>query len=60
MISPAGRQLCLLAIHAHPDDQASKRGATVAKYAAAGGRTILVSRMGGEAGEVLNKAMRVA
>ncbi|MBV9328065.1 MAG: mycothiol conjugate amidase Mca [Chloroflexi bacterium] len=57
MISPARRQLCLLTVHAHPDDEASKGSATVAKYAAAGVRTVLVSCTGGEAGEVLNKAM---
>ena len=48
---------CLLTVHAHPDDEASKGSATVAKYAAAGARTVLVSCTGGEAGEVLNKAM---
>ncbi|MBV9581933.1 MAG: mycothiol conjugate amidase Mca [Chloroflexi bacterium] len=57
MISPAPAQLCLLTIHAHPDDEASKGSATVAKYAAAGVRTVLVSCTGGEAGEVLNKAV---
>jgi mycothiol S-conjugate amidase len=58
MISPAGRQqLCLLTVHAHPDDEASKGSATVARYAAAGVRTVLVSCTGGEAGEVLNKAL---
>jgi len=50
-------QLCLLTVHAHPDDEASKGSATVAKYAAEGVRTVLVSCTGGEAGEVLNKAM---
>jgi mycothiol S-conjugate amidase len=53
MFSP----LCLLTIHAHPDDEASKGSATVAKYAAEGVRTVLVCCTGGEAGEVLNKAM---
>jgi mycothiol S-conjugate amidase len=57
MTSPAFPQLCLLTIHAHPDDEASKGSATVAKYAAAGVHTVLVSCTGGEAGEVLNKAM---
>jgi mycothiol S-conjugate amidase len=49
--------LCLLTVHAHPDDEASKGSATVAKYAAEGVRTVLVSCTGGEAGEVLNKAL---
>ncbi len=57
MISPASTPLCLLTIHAHPDDEASKGSATVAKYAADGVRTVLVCCTGGEAGEVLNKAM---
>jgi mycothiol S-conjugate amidase len=49
--------LCLLTVHAHPDDEASKGSATVARYATEGVRTVLVSCTGGEAGEVLNKAM---
>jgi len=53
-------RLCLLTIHAHPDDEASKGSATVAKYAAQGVRTVLVSCTGGEAGDVLNKAMGYA
>ncbi len=47
----------LLAIHAHPDDESSKGAATVAKYAAAGVRCVLVTATGGEAGEVLNPAL---
>jgi mycothiol S-conjugate amidase len=57
MTSPAPPQRCLLTVHAHPDDEASKGSATVAKYAAAGVRTVLVSCTSGEAGEVLNKAV---
>jgi mycothiol S-conjugate amidase len=57
MTSPASSPLCLLTIHAHPDDEASKGSATVAKYAGEGVRTVLVCCTGGEAGEVLNKAM---
>jgi mycothiol S-conjugate amidase len=57
MTSSASSPLCLLTIHAHPDDEASKGSATVAKYAAKGVRTVLVCCTGGEAGEVLNKAM---
>jgi mycothiol S-conjugate amidase len=49
--------LCLLTVHAHPDDEASKGSATVAKYVSEGVRAVLVSCTGGEAGEVLNKAM---
>jgi mycothiol S-conjugate amidase len=57
MMSSASSPLCLLTVHAHPDDEASKGSATVAKYVADGVRAVLVSCTGGEAGEVLNKAM---
>lgn len=49
--------LCLLTVHAHPDDEASKGAATVALYHAEGVRTVLVCCTGGEAGDVLNPAM---
>lgn len=49
--------LCLMTIHAHPDDEASKGAATVARYSAEGVKTVLVCATGGEAGEVLNPAM---
>jgi mycothiol S-conjugate amidase len=44
----------LLAIHAHPDDESSKGAATVARYADAAVRTVLVTATGGEAGDILN------
>ncbi len=47
----------LLALHAHPDDESSKGAATVARYAAAGVRCVLVTFTGGEAGDILNPAM---
>jgi mycothiol S-conjugate amidase len=50
-------RLCLLTVHAHPDDEASKGAGTVAKYHAEGVRTVLVTCTGGEAGEILNPAM---
>ena len=49
--------LRLLAIHAHPDDEASKGAGTIAKYHAEGARCVLVCCTGGEAGDVLNPAM---
>ncbi len=49
--------LCLLSIHAHPDDEASKGAATVARYHADGVRTVLVCCTGGEEGDILNPAM---
>jgi len=50
-------RLCLLTVHAHPDDEASKGAATVARYHDEGVRTVLVCCTGGEAGEILNPAM---
>lgn len=50
-------QLCLLTVHAHPDDESSKGAATVARYHADGVRTVLVTCTGGEEGDILNPAM---
>jgi mycothiol S-conjugate amidase len=49
--------LCLLQVHAHPDDEASKGAGTTAKYSAQGVRTVLVCCTGGEAGDILNPAV---
>ncbi|MEY2397493.1 MAG: mycothiol S-conjugate amidase [Actinomycetota bacterium] len=50
-------RLCLLAVHAHPDDEASKGAGSVAKYHAQGVHTVLVCCTGGEEGDILNPAM---
>src|ERR1700678_2473235 len=50
-------ELCLLCVHAHPDDESSKGASTVARYHAQGVRTVLVCCTGGEEGEILNPAM---
>jgi mycothiol S-conjugate amidase len=50
-------RLCLLSIHAHPDDEASKGAGTVARYHAEGVHTVLVTATGGEEGDILNPAM---
>src|SRR5262245_25845982 len=50
----AGNPLCLLSVHAHPDDEASKGAGTVAKYTDEGIRSVLVCCTGGEAGDILN------
>jgi mycothiol S-conjugate amidase len=42
-------------VHAHPDDEASKGAATMAKYVAEGVRAVLVTCTGGEAGDILNE-----
>ena len=49
--------LRLLSVHAHPDDEASKGAATVARYVAEGAHATLVTCTGGEAGDILNPAM---
>src|SRR6202453_770573 len=49
--------LCLLSVHAHPDDESSKGAGTVARYHAEGVRTVLVTCTGGEMGDILNPAM---
>jgi mycothiol S-conjugate amidase len=46
--------LRVLSVHAHPDDEASKGAATMARYGAEGVRTVLVTCTGGEAGDILN------
>jgi mycothiol S-conjugate amidase len=47
----------LLAVHAHPDDEASKGAATVARYASEGVEVMIVTCTGGERGSILNPAM---
>jgi mycothiol S-conjugate amidase len=49
--------LCLLCVHAHPDDEASKGAGTVGRYHAEGVHTVLVTCTGGEEGDILNPAM---
>jgi mycothiol S-conjugate amidase len=44
----------VLSVHAHPDDEASKGAATMARYGSEGVRTVLVTCTGGEAGDILN------
>lgn len=50
-------ELRLLTVHAHPDDEASKGSALVARYRAEGVAATLVCCTGGELGEVLNPLM---
>ena len=42
---------CIVFVHAHPDDEASSTGATIAKLHAEGVRTVLVTCTGGELGD---------
>lgn len=46
-----------MTVHAHPDDEASKGAATVARYHAEGVETVLVCCTGGEEGDILNPAV---
>jgi LmbE family N-acetylglucosaminyl deacetylase len=46
------RPLTLMAVHAHPDDEASTTGGILAKYAAEGVRTVLVTCTNGELGDL--------
>lgn len=50
--------LCILTVHAHPDDEASKGAPTLARYRAEGVRTVLVCCTGGEEGDLQNPALR--
>jgi mycothiol S-conjugate amidase len=54
MADAGAARLCVLSVHAHPDDEASKGAATIARYHAEGVHTVLVTCTGGEAGEILN------
>ena len=49
--------LRLLAVHAHPDDEASKGAATVARYVREGVEVLIATCTGGERGSILNPAM---
>ncbi|MDO5727607.1 MAG: mycothiol conjugate amidase Mca [Bowdeniella nasicola] len=48
----------LLAVHAHPDDEASKGAGTLAKYAAEGHQVRVLTCTGGERGDVLNPRLK--
>jgi len=56
-VAPMTERRCLLTVHAHPDDEASKGPATVARYHDQGVHTVLVCCTGGEEGDILNPAM---
>lgn len=51
---PDSTGLRLMAVHAHPDDEASKGAAMMAAYAAAGAEVLVVTCTGGESGSLLN------
>ena len=47
----AERPLTLMAVHAHPDDEATSTGGVLARYAAEGIRTVLVTCTDGGCGD---------
>ncbi|MFG2306580.1 PIG-L deacetylase family protein [Actinacidiphila glaucinigra] len=51
MNTPENRRSTLMVIHAHPDDEASQTGGTLARYAAEGFRTVLVTCTDGGQGD---------
>jgi mycothiol S-conjugate amidase len=54
-VPPARR--CLLTVHAHPDDEASKGAPTVARAVHGGAHAVLVTCTGGELGDLQNPAV---
>lgn len=55
------RPLTLMAVHAHPDDEATGTGGVLARYAAEGIRTVLVTCTDGACGDgpgVSSRAVR--
>jgi mycothiol S-conjugate amidase len=56
--SPEPSALCIVTVHAHPDDEASKGAPTLARYHAEGVRTVLVCCTGGEEGDLNNPKLR--
>jgi mycothiol conjugate amidase Mca len=49
--------LTLMAVHAHPDDEAISTGGVLARYADEGLRTVLVTCTGGEVGEIADPSL---
>lgn len=49
--------LTLLAVHAHPDDESITTGGVLARYAAEGVHTVVVTCTGGEVGEISDPAL---
>lgn len=51
--APTEKSLTLMAVHAHPDDEAIATGGVLARYAAEGAQTVLVTCTNGEQGDAL-------
>lgn len=54
--APNGAPLCLMAVHAHPDDE-TFAGGIFGRYASEGARTVLVTCTLGEEGEIVDPTM---
>src|SRR5438093_6251571 len=50
-------ELALMAVHAHPDDEAIGTGGVLARYSDEGLHTVLVTCTGGEVGEIADSAL---
>jgi mycothiol S-conjugate amidase len=48
----------MMAVHAHPDDESSKGGATMARYVDEGAEVLVVTCTGGERGSILNPGLK--
>lgn len=57
-VEATSEELCVLTVHAHPDDEASKGAPTLAAYHETGVRTVLVCCTGGEEGDLQNPRLR--
>jgi mycothiol conjugate amidase Mca len=51
------KQPTIMAVHAHPDDESTSTGGILARYAAQGVRTVVVTCTGGELGEIADPAL---
>ncbi|MFN0073769.1 MAG: PIG-L family deacetylase, partial [Chloroflexota bacterium] len=51
------KQLTIMAVHAHPDDEAISTGGVLARYVDEGIRTVLVTCTGGELGEIADSSL---
>ena len=51
MSDPTSDVPVLMVVHAHPDDESSSTGGTLARYAAAGCRTVLITCTDGRLGD---------
>jgi N-acetyl-1-D-myo-inositol-2-amino-2-deoxy-alpha-D-glucopyranoside deacetylase/mycothiol S-conjugate amidase len=53
----AAASLTLMAVHAHPDDEVIGTGGILARYAAEGVQTVLVTCTRGEVGEIVDRTV---